>query len=74
MTVRELRELLNRFPPDLPVFFAPDESERRVVAPQTVIMNLVHPQRREVIAEDSGSSLPKGFVDALVIYSGEIRA
>ena len=37
-------------------------------------MNLVHPGRGEVIADDDPSpTVPEGFVDALVVYPRQVR-
>ncbi|HUE16324.1 MAG TPA: hypothetical protein VMR25_19275 [Planctomycetaceae bacterium] len=69
MNVRELIMLLEKFPEDLPVYFAPDDEGRVALAPRSAVMNLVHPERRQVIADDDSSAVvPEGFVDSLVIY------
>jgi hypothetical protein len=73
MNVRELIVLLEQFPEDLPVYFAPDVEGRVALAPRSAVMNLVHPERRQVMADDDSSSfVPEGFVDSLVIYPREV--
>jgi hypothetical protein len=74
MTVGELIVLLEEFPPELPVFFCPDDAGRVAVAPRDAVMNLVHLGRREVMADDDPSpTVPDGFVDALVVYPRVVR-
>ena len=74
MTVAELIALLEEFPPELPVFFSPDDAGRVAVAPRDAVMNLVHPERGEVIADDDPSpTIPAGFVDSLVVYPRLVR-
>ena len=74
MTVSELIALLEEFPPELPVFFSPDDAGRVAVAPRDAVMNLVCPLRREIMADDDPSpTVPEGFVDALVIYPRLVR-
>jgi hypothetical protein len=74
MTVGELIALLGEFPPELPVFFSPDGGGRVAVVPRDAVMNLVHPGRREVMADDDPSpTIPEGFVDALVVYPRVVR-
>ena len=74
MKVHELIALLSQFPAELPVFFAPDEGGQRAIAPRDAVMNLVHPGRRQVIADDDSSiSPPDGVVDSLVIYPRLVR-
>jgi len=74
MTVAELTALLEEFPPGLPVFFSPDDAGRSVVAPRDAVINLVHPGRREVIADDDPSPVvPEGFVDCVVVYPRPVR-
>ncbi len=74
MTVGELIALLNEFPSEFPVFFCPDEAGRVAVSPQDAVMDLVHPDRGEVMADDDPSTtVPEGFVDSLVIYPRNVR-
>jgi len=74
MTVAELISLLEDFPPELPVFFSPDAAGCVAVAPKDAVMNLVHPGRGEVIADDATSTTSQpGFVDSLVIYPTVVR-
>ncbi len=74
MTVADLIALLGEFPPELPVFFSPDAVGRVAVAPKDAVMNLVHPGRGEVIADDEPSpTIPEGFVDSLVVYPRQVR-
>jgi len=74
MTVAHLIALLGEFPPELPVFFSPDDAGRVAVAPQDAVMNLVHPGRGEVMADDHPSpTVPEGFVDSLVVYPRQVR-
>jgi hypothetical protein len=74
MTVGELIALLGEFPPELPAFFCPDDAGRVAVAPRDAVMNLVHPGRGEVMADDDPSpAVPEGFVDSLVIYPRRVR-
>ena len=78
MTVAELMELLEQFPPGLPVFFCPtaDEltAEHGAIAPRDAVMNLVDSRRRVAMGfSPDGESYvypvaPHGFADALVIY------
>jgi hypothetical protein len=69
MNVRELIVLLEKFPEDLLVYFAPDDEGRVALALRSAVMNLVHPKRRQVMADDDPSAvIPEGFVDSLVIY------
>jgi hypothetical protein len=69
MRVAELIMMLQRFPPELEVFFCPDEARRLVIAPQDAFMNLVHPALAEVIDDDEpAATVPDGYVDSLVIY------
>ncbi len=72
MTVGELIALLHEFPPELPVFFSPDDAGRIAVAPRDAVMNLVHPVRKEVITDDEMMVL-EGFEDSLVIYPRAVR-
>lgn len=74
MTVGELIELLQQFPPELPVFVCPDAEGRIAISPRDAVMNLVHPGRSEVISDDDDSPyVPDGFVDSLVIYPRNVR-
>jgi hypothetical protein len=74
MTVAELLVLLQEFPPELPVFFSPDEEGRVALAPCGAVMNLVRPDQKEVISDDDPSStVPDGFVDSVVIYPRVVR-
>ena len=74
MTVADLIALLGEFPAELPVFFSPDDAGLVAVAPRDAIMNLVHPGRREVMADDDlPTTIPEGFVDALVVYPRRVR-
>jgi hypothetical protein len=74
MTVSGLIELLQEFPPELPVFFSPDDAGRVAVVPRDAVMNLVHPARGEVMADDDPfPTIPEGFVDSLVIYPRPVR-
>lgn len=74
MTVADLIALLREFPPELPVFFSPDDAGRVAVAPRDAVMNLVHPGRREAMADhDPPPTVPDGFVDALVVYPRPVR-
>ncbi|MGL6097489.1 MAG: hypothetical protein ACRC7O_17040 [Fimbriiglobus sp.] len=74
MTVTELIALVGKFPPELQVFFSPDEAGRLAVAPRDAVMNLVHPGLGEVILNDDPSpSVPEGYVDSLVIYPWLVR-
>jgi hypothetical protein len=74
MKVHELIALLSEFPGELPVFFTPDDEGRCAVAPKDAALNLVHPERGQVIddGESSVDSL-EGFVDSLVIYPRIVR-
>jgi len=72
MTVGELIALLHEFPPQLPVFFCPDDAGRVAVSPRDAVMNLVDPDRGEVIADDE-MTVPEGFDDSLVIYPRMVR-
>jgi hypothetical protein len=72
MTVADLVALLSEFPPELPVFFCPDEVGRAAVIPRDAVMDLVHPTRGEVLA-DGTPSIPDGFIDALVIHPCVVR-
>ena len=74
MTVAGLIALLEECPPDLPVFFSPDDAGRSVVAPRDAVMNLVHPGRREALVDDDPSPVvPDGFVDCVVVYPRPVR-
>ena len=74
MTVADLIALLGEFPDELPVFFSPDDAGLVAVAPMDAIMNLVHPERREVMGDDDlPTTIPVGFIDALVIYPWKVR-
>jgi hypothetical protein len=74
MTVGELIELLNEFPPELPVFFATDEAGRQAIAPVDAIMDLVHPSRGRVLDDDDPhGTVPPGYTDALVIHPRTVR-
>ena len=74
MKVCELMALLSEFPDDLPVFFLPEGEGHGVVAPKDAVMNLVHPERGQVVddTESSADDLA-GFVDSVVIYPTVIR-
>jgi hypothetical protein len=74
MTVGELIDLLNEFPPELPVFFTPDADGRRAVAPVDAVMDLVHPGNGRVLDDDDPyGTVPPGFKDALVIHPRAVR-
>lgn len=74
MTVGDLITLLREFPPELPAFFSPDDAGRVAVSPRDAVMNLVHPGRGEVMADDDPSpTVPHGFVDSVVIYPRVVR-
>lgn len=73
MTVGELIALLREFPPELPVFFCPDEAGRFALSPRDAVMNLVDPARQVVLADDSATTVPMGFVDSVVIYPRVVR-
>lgn len=74
MKVADLIALLRVFPPGLPVFFSPDGVGQLAIAPRDAVMNLVHPERGEVIADDNQSTeVPQGFVDSIVIYPCYVR-
>ena len=74
MTVGELIDLLNEFPPELPVFFTPDADGRRAVAPVDAIMDLVHPTRGWVLDDhDPYRTVPPGYSEALVIHPRVVR-
>jgi hypothetical protein len=74
MKVCELMALLSQFPDSLPVFFLPDGESNAVVAPKDAVMNLVHPERGQVVddGESSAGNL-LGFVDSVVIYARVVR-
>ena len=74
MTVADLIVLLGEFPPELPVFFNPDDAGRVAVAPRDAVMNLVHPGIGEVLSEDDPSpTVPGGFIDSVVVYPRRVR-
>jgi hypothetical protein len=74
MNVHELIALLSEFPEELPVFFTPDDEGRCAVAPQDAVINLVHPERGQVIEDGESSAADlEGFVDSLVIYPRIVR-
>ncbi len=66
--------LLHEFPPELPVFFSPDDEGQVAMMPCDAVINLVHPARREIVADDDPwLTVPDGFVDSLVIYPRVVR-
>ena len=74
MKVADLIAPLGEFPTELPVFFSPDDAGRVAVAPRDAVMNLVHPGRGVVIADDDPSpTIPEEFVDSLVVYPRVVR-
>jgi len=74
MTVAELIAMLQEFPPELPVFFCPDDDGRIALSPADAIMDLVHPGQQRVMSdEDFPHDMPNGFVDSLVIYPRTVR-
>jgi hypothetical protein len=74
MTVAELLALLQDFPPELPVFFSPDDEGRVALAPRDTVMNLVHPGREEIVPDNElAFAVPEGFVDSVVIYRRVVR-
>jgi hypothetical protein len=74
MKVRELMALLSEFPDDMPVFFLPEGEGQGVFAPKDAVMNLVHPERGQVVDEtESSADDLAGFVDSVVIYPRVVR-
>jgi hypothetical protein len=76
MTVNQLRELLPRFPPDLPVFVCARMDQlavdHPVIAPQDAVMNLVERDRLVAMGIHSDGDVGQR-VDAVVIYPLAVR-
>jgi hypothetical protein len=74
MTVSELIARLEEFPPELPVFFSPDEAARIAISPRNVVLNLTHAGQGELLPRMPPSpTVPEGFVDSVVIYPRTVR-
>jgi hypothetical protein len=74
MTVGELIRLLGEFPPELPVYFAPDAATERVIAPADAIIDRVDQDKGRVLADrDPHRTIPPGYGAALVIHASLVR-
>ncbi|MGL5094755.1 MAG: hypothetical protein ACRDD1_04160 [Planctomycetia bacterium] len=66
MTVQDLIQRLQEFPPDFPVFVsADDDAGRAAWKIGDVVIDLIDPARGVAIEDTSGST--EGFVDAVVL-------
>lgn len=70
MTVQELIDKLRMFPPDFQVFCAHGHDMLRIADPSEVVMNLYHPQKRELIGPGDKDD---HYRDCVVIYPSEHR-
>ena len=74
MTVGELIRLLGEFPPQLPVYFAPDATAERVIAPVDALLDRVHQDKGVVLTDkDPYGTVPPGYGVALVIHASLVR-
>lgn len=74
MTVGELIRLLGEFPPQLPVYFAPDAAAERVIAPVDALLDRVHQDKGLILADkDPYGTVPPGYGAALVVHASFVR-
>ncbi len=73
MNVGQLIRVLERFPPELSVYFTPDAAGLIAIAPVDAVINLVHGTRFAIIPDNCSPTIPEGFVDAVVIHPNIVR-
>lgn len=77
MTVGELIEMLQIFPPQFPVFLCPESDGfddcHAVISPVDAVMNLVAESQHSAMGFNGVSADSTDMIDAVVIYPVNVR-
>lgn len=77
MTVGELNQLLQQFPPELPVYFCPQseslDNDHVAISPEDAVMNLVARSRLSIMGFTGNGGEQSDHCDAVVVYPIKVR-